>query len=152
MFGLPSQSLAWGNDPYGASAATIPPCNASKNSLKLPHCVVTRFHSCCNCTLHAASINFTDLCVPSNNPSQHRSFIHSHSFQVTLFANHRSDTEVLARRLIGTCARLKTLQQVPGSCACPQGLWRAHHGIPSIYFGTKTEEQWSSVKRPPSWP
>ena len=47
--------------------SVIPPCNALKNSLKLPHCVVTRFHSCCNCTLHAASINFTDLCVPSNN-------------------------------------------------------------------------------------
>ena len=45
--------------------SVIQPCNALKNSLKLPHCVVTRFHSCCNCTLHAASINFTDLCVPS---------------------------------------------------------------------------------------
>ena len=41
---------------------------------------------------------------PSSNPSLHRSFIQSHSFQVTVFANHRSDTEVLARRLIGTCA------------------------------------------------
>ena len=47
--------------------SVIPSCNALKNSLKLSHCVVTRFHSCCNCTLHAASINFTDLCVPSNN-------------------------------------------------------------------------------------
>ena len=45
----------------------IPPCNVLKNSLNLPRCVVTRFHSYYNCTLHAASINFTDLCVPSNS-------------------------------------------------------------------------------------
>ena len=45
---------------------------------------------------------------PSRNPSQHRSFTQIHSFSVTLFTDHRSDTEVLARRLIVTCARLKS--------------------------------------------
>ena len=101
--------------------SVIPPCNALKNSLKLPHCVVTRFHSCWNCTPHAASINFTDLCVSSNNVAIHNictysgSSIKSNNF----FRNPVQTTHTLMQQLV----------QLISCCTFLQGDYYAHPQI-----------------------
>ena len=53
-------------------------------------------------------VNHRKCNSPPSNPNQHHSFTQNHSFSVPLSSDHRSSTEVLARGLIGTCARLKT--------------------------------------------
>ena len=53
-------------------------------------------------------VNHSQCSSPTSNPNQHHPFTQIHSFLMSLLPDHKSSTEVLARGLIGTCARLKT--------------------------------------------